>query len=126
MISGPDRGAKNLCSRKKSAPIDHLSSPRCLHNDLLATLLLVISMMKTLITVLLSLFHMSIAAAAAACECQPIGPPSFIVTRLWNVNPSSNFTDQDVIAEFDNGFAPVVTHMPGFQRYTASTTGECP
>ena len=84
-------------------------------------------MMKTLITVLLSSFHTSFIAAAA-CECQPIGPPnstSYIVTRLWNINQSSNFTDQDVIAEFDDGFAPVVTHMPGFQRYTASTTGEC-
>ena len=83
--------------------------------------------MKTLITVLLSTFQLSTTAAAATCECQPLGPPnatSYIVTRLWNIDPSFNFTDQDVIDEFDNGFAPVVAHMPGFQRYTASTTGE--
>ena len=33
-------------------------------------------------------------------------------------------TDQDVINEFNKGFAPVVTNMPGFQRYTASSTGD--
>lgn len=32
-------------------------------------------------------------------------------------------TDQDVIDEFNKGFAPVVTKMDGFYRYTAALTG---
>ncbi|KAL7457580.1 hypothetical protein ACHAWC_010616 [Mediolabrus comicus] len=62
---------------------------------------------------------------SSTCDCQPLGPPneSYLVTRLWNIAPSSNFTPIDVINEFDNGFAPLVTSMPGFQRYTASYTG---
>jgi len=60
------------------------------------------------------------------CDCQPLGPPdaeSFVVTRLWDISPSSGFNDQDVIDEFNKGFAPIVTALPGFQRYTASYTG---
>ena len=58
------------------------------------------------------------------CDCQPLPPKnsSYQVTRLWNiVDPS--WTDQDVINEFNDGFAPKVTHLPGFQRYMASSTG---
>ena len=80
--------------------------------------------MKTILTILLlTLLKLSITSA---CDCQPLGPPnatSHIVTRLWNINPSSNLTDQDVINEFDEGFAPIVTRMQGFQRYTSSSTG---
>jgi hypothetical protein len=71
----------------------------------------------------------SLAAAAAAsasstCDCQPFPPDqsSYQSTRLWSiVDPS--LSDQDVIKEFNDGFAPVVTYMPGFQRYMASSTG---
>lgn len=62
--------------------------------------------------------------ASATCECQPLPPlsPSYQVTRLWNiVDPS--MTPQDVANEFQSGFAPMVTHMDGFQRYTSSFTG---
>jgi len=58
------------------------------------------------------------------CDCQPMPPTnsSYQVTRLWNiVDPS--MSDQDVIDEFNSGFAPIVTNMPGFQRYMASSTG---
>ena len=54
------------------------------------------------------------------CDCQPT--EGYLVTRLWNI-VDSNFTDLDVIEEFNTGFAPLVTHMAGFQRYTAATTG---
>lgn len=77
-----------------------------------------------LLLLLLSVVGTS-SAAETTCDCQPLGPPneSYLVTRLWNIAPSSNFTPIDVINEFDNGFAPLVTSMPGFQRYTASYTG---
>ena len=32
-------------------------------------------------------------------------------------------TNHDVIEEFQDGFSPIITHMHGFQRYTAATTG---
>ena len=59
------------------------------------------------------------------CDCQPMPPkdPSYQVTRLWNIVDPSSMTDQDVIDEFNSGFAPFVTNMPGFQRYMASSTG---
>ena len=66
------------------------------------------------------------AASEPTCKCQPLGPPgapSFLVTRLWNI-VDAGWTDQDVIDEFDAGFAPTVTALPGFQRYTAATTGD--
>ena len=76
-----------------------------------------------------SLLLIILAATAAAqqptCDCQPLGPPnaeSYLVTRLWNI-VSSNWTDQDVIDEFNDGFAPLVTSLDGFQRYTAAATG---
>lgn len=77
-----------------------------------------------LLLLLLSVVGTS-SAAETTCDCQPLGPPneSYLITRLWNIAPSSNFTPIDVINEFDNGFAPLVTSMPGFQRYTASYTG---
>jgi len=58
------------------------------------------------------------------CDCQPMPPQksSYQVVRLWNIVDTS-MTDQDVIKEFNTGFAPVVTNMPGFQRYMASSTG---
>lgn len=71
---------------------------------------------------------LALAAAASSsdptCECQPFPPKhtSYQVTRLWNIIDPS-MTDQDVIDEFNEGFAPIVTHMEGFQRYTASSTG---
>jgi hypothetical protein len=54
------------------------------------------------------------------CECKDVGE-SFLVTRLWNI-VSPNWDDQAVIAEFNTGFAPVVSKMPGFQEYLSSTT----
>ncbi|KAL7530648.1 hypothetical protein ACHAWF_003461, partial [Thalassiosira exigua] len=59
-------------------------------------------------------------AAEATCECQPT--EGYLVTRLWDI-VSINWTDQDVIDEFNDGFAPKVTHMDGFYRYTAAKTG---
>jgi hypothetical protein len=53
------------------------------------------------------------------CKCQPT--TGFLVTRLWDI--SGNFTAQDVIDEFNEGFAPIVTHIDGFYRYTAAETG---
>lgn len=59
------------------------------------------------------------AMEATTCDCQPT--KGYLVTRLWDI--VGNLTDQDVIDEFNNGFAPLVTHMVGFQRYMAATTG---
>ena len=66
----------------------------------------------------------SVSSFAATCDCQPLGPPeeeSYIVTRLWTI-VSKDWSDQEVIDEFNHGFAPIVTALPGFQRYTAATT----
>ena len=68
----------------------------------------------------------SMSSVAATCDCQPLGPPaaeSHLVTRLWSIVSPEEWSDQDVIAEFQQGFAPIVTALPGFQRYTAATTG---
>ena len=68
----------------------------------------------------------SVSSVAATCECQPLGPPgavdSHLGTYLWTI-VSTEWSDQDVIQEFQQGFAPIVTALPGFQRYTAATTG---
>lgn len=58
--------------------------------------------------------------SAGRCTCQPT--EGYLVTRLWTI-VDANMTDQDVIDEFNDGFAPVVTLMEGFQRYTAAKTG---
>lgn len=66
-----------------------------------------------------------VVAAQPTCDCQPLGPPndeSYIITRLWNI-VSDDWTDQGVIDEFNSGFAPLVTSLDGFQRYTAAATG---
>jgi len=78
-------------------------------------------------TVLLKL-PATVAAAddSVSCQCQPLGPPSsqsYIVTRLWDIVQPESWSDQDVIDEFNAGFAPLVTSLGGFQRYTAATTG---
>lgn len=64
-------------------------------------------------------------SSAATCNCQPFPPKhsSYQVTTLWNIVDPSTMSNQDVINEFNNGFAPLVTNMPGFQRYTSSFTG---
>jgi len=63
----------------------------------------------------------SVGAMESTCDCQPT--EGYLVTRLWDIVGESNLTDQDVIDEFNTGFAPLVTHMAGFQRYIAATTG---
>ena len=61
-----------------------------------------------------------IDASSSTCgECQP--NTGYLVTRLWNIMPGT--TDQEVIDEFNSGFAPKVTRMDGFYRYTAALTG---
>lgn len=62
------------------------------------------------------------AAAEPTCACKAIAE-SFIVTRLWNIIDPA-WTDQMVIDEFDRGFAPDVTHLPGFQEYASADTGD--
>lgn len=52
--------------------------------------------------------------------CQPTD--GYLATQNWNII-SSNWTDLDVIAEFDTGFGPQITQMEGFRRYTAAKTG---
>ena len=61
-----------------------------------------------------------VGATSSRCDCLPT--EGYLVTRLWNI--VGNLTDQDVIDEFKDGFAPIVTNMEGFQRYTAATTGD--
>lgn len=54
--------------------------------------------------------------------CLPTGPPfedTYLVTRLWSIQ-SSSWSDLNVIEEFNKGFAPIVTNMPGFIQYTAA------
>ena len=60
------------------------------------------------------------SASEPTCTCQPTD--GYLVTRLWTI-VDANLTDQDVIDEFNEGFAPIVTHMEGFHRYTAAKTG---
>ena len=61
------------------------------------------------------------------CECQPLGPPgavdSYLGTYLWTIVSTDEWSEQDVLDEFQQGLAPIVTALPGFQRYTAATTG---
>ena len=62
-------------------------------------------------------------AGESTCgTCQPTATDGYLITRNWNII-SNNWTDQDVIDEFQNGFAPEVTRMDGFRRYTAAKTG---
>lgn len=52
----------------------------------------------------------------------PIGAPyddSYLVTRLWSII-GDNITDLEIISEFDKGFAPIVTSLPGFIQYSAA------
>ena len=51
-----------------------------------------------------------INASSTCGDCQP--STGYLVTRLWNIMPGT--TDQEVIDEFNKGFAPVVTKMDGF------------
>jgi len=41
----------------------------------------------------------------------------FIVTRLWTVLDPKNFSSQQVVDEFRNDFAPIVTNLTGFLAY---------
>ena len=54
------------------------------------------------------------------CDCKSVGD-SFIVTRLWDIN-REEWTDQGVIDEFERGFAPLVTNLPGFEEYVSART----
>eukprot|EP01084_Bolivina_argentea_P172909 299492_1 len=63
------------------------------------------------------------AAHAEECDCKAVGD-SFIVTRLWNILPDSGLTAQNVIDEFESGFAPKVTKLAGFEEYTSAFTGD--
>ena len=69
----------------------------------------------------------AVSSVAATCACQPLGPPgavdSHLGTYLWTIVSTEEWSEQDVIQEFQQGFAPIVTALPGFQRYTAATTG---
>ena len=49
--------------------------------------------------------------------CQPTD--GYLATQYWNII-SKNWTDLDVIAEFER-FGPQITQMEGFRRYTAAT-----
>ena len=77
-----------------------------------------------IVSPMLSLLVLSLLAvgpaAANECECQPT--EGYLVTRLWNI-VDSNFTDLDVIEVINTGCVPLLTHMDGFQRYIAATTG---
>lgn len=53
----------------------------------------------------------------------PSVQPVLHLTRLWDIVQPESWSDQDVIDEFNAGFAPLVTSLGGFQRYTAATTG---
>ncbi|KAL7434210.1 hypothetical protein ACHAXM_003932 [Skeletonema potamos] len=72
------------------------------------------------IVVLSAIADAALMVGASTCgDCQPSS--GYLVTRLWNI--VGNLTDQDVIDEFHSGFAPEVTKMDGFYRYTAAKTG---
>lgn len=78
------------------------------------------------IFVLIAASLTTIAAAAptsSSCgECMPIGAPyddSYLVTRLWSII-GDNITDLEIISEFERGFAPIVTSLPGFIQYSAA------
>lgn len=55
------------------------------------------------------------------CECKWLGT-SYMVTRLWDII-SDEWTDRMVIDEFNRGFSPIVTNLPGFLVYTSAVTG---
>jgi hypothetical protein len=61
-------------------------------------------------------------------ECLPVGggepfDDMYLVTRLWTIVDPNATSDMDIINEFNSGFAPIVTSMPGFIQYTAAQTG---
>ena len=80
-------------------------------------------MMYILSTISLLLVQLITTSASESCGlCLPTGPPyedTYLVTRLWSIQ-SSSWSDLDVIEEFNKGFAPIVTNMPGFIQYTAA------
>ena len=63
-------------------------------------------------------------SSVATCECLPVPPqsPSYLAARLWKIVDQS-VTPQDVASDWQTGFAPTVTKMEGFQRYTQALTG---
>jgi bacterioferritin-associated ferredoxin len=61
----------------------------------------------------------NVGASSTCGDCQP--STGYLVTELWNILPGT--TDQEVIDAFNKGFAPKVTRMDGFYRYTAALTG---
>jgi hypothetical protein len=59
-------------------------------------------------------------------ECLPVGESfgdMYLVTRLWTIVDPNTTYDMDIINEFNIGFAPIVTSMPGFVRYLAAQNG---
>ena len=95
------------------------------HHCLITTTPTQHTMMYNILSIisLLLLRLITVSASIESCGlCLPSGPPyedTYLVTRLWSIQ-SSSWSDLDVIEEFNKGFAPIVTNMPGFIQYTAA------
>lgn len=64
----------------------------------------------------------STTSSSSCGDCLPIGAPYddlYLVTRLWSII-GDNITDLEIIREFESGFAPIVTSLPGFIQYSAA------
>lgn len=76
-----------------------------------------------LLVLLVGMLQPLLPAAKDLCEeCVPTDKGVYMVTRLWTID-SPDLTDMDVIGEFQSGFAPVVTALPGFLEYGSAQTG---
>jgi hypothetical protein len=42
---------------------------------------------------------------------------AYLSTRLWRLTPNSTLSIQDVVTEFEIGYAPIVREAPGFKEY---------
>jgi len=65
------------------------------------------------------LLHTACASIECSTPCKEFKGDSFIL-RLWQLQSSANFTSQDVLDTFLNGFAPNVSVMHGFREYVGA------
>jgi hypothetical protein len=54
--------------------------------------------------------------ASEDCVLKDIGG-KYLSTRLWKLTEDSNITIQDVVDEFENGYAPIIQEEEGFKEY---------
>merc|ERR1712063_48139 len=75
-------------------------------------------MLKTLlvVSVLVAICFGQLGQVCRSSQCKDL-EGVYIVTRLWELQSGATFSEQDVVDEFERGFAPIVTELPGFIEY---------